>query len=308
MGKKAMKEALAVGTEFEGTDMSLVDTDRGRMKSEGGEYVDGNVVLRTPVEHMERHGILRIRPEHLEELKGMFDDRAQIMKLHLKINNQLLAYERRTDHLSEHTVEMLQFEAARYDTFTEERSKPLKKAVRQFAKEDALMASALGVFGVGEITVAALTVYVDLEKAEHPSSLWAYAGYDKPSHGRYTKGQASGGNKTLRTVLYNTACCFWRDGRSYREIGDRTKERLANSEKLVMSRNTQGKLVEVMWKDTKPCHRHGAALRAMIKYFLADYWFVGRTLRELPTTDLYVKEHLGHASAIINPRERGWVY
>lgn len=304
MAKEKLKRSLGakVGEE------RLVDTDRFIPKAQGGQYVEGNVALSDPVEHMQRHGNLRIRPEHLEELKALFDDRVQIMKLVLKVNNQLLAYKRRTDHLSKQTVEMLEGESARYETLLEERSKPLRKVVREYANEDALMMAALGVHGVGEITVAALTVYVDLEKAEHPSSLWAYVGYDKPSHERYTKGQVSGGNKTLRTVLYNTVCSFWRHGGPYRDVGDRVKLRLAVSEKMVISWNTQGKLVEVMWKDTKPCHRHGTALRVMAKHFLADYWWVGRTLYGLPISDLYVKEHLGHVSAIISPRKRGWVF
>jgi hypothetical protein len=87
------------------------------------------------------------------------------------------------------------------------------------------------------------------------------------------------------------------------------KRRLEHSELTVDSYNTKGVLIkDVMWKDAKPSHRHGAALRAVAKHFLADYWFVGRTLLGLPTNDLYVKEHLGHQSAIIDPKTRGWKY
>jgi len=91
----------------------------------------------------------------------------------------------------------------------------------------------------------------------------------------------------------------------YRLVYDRTKQRLAVSEKITTSCNTQGKPVECMWKDTKPCHRHGAALRAVMKHFLADYWFVGREILGLPTRPLYVQEQLGH-TGIVQPRERGW--
>jgi hypothetical protein len=62
-----------------------------------------------------------------------------------------------------------------------------------------------------------------------------------------------------------------------------------------------------MWKDTKPCHRHGAAIRKLIKHLLADFWFVWRNLEGLPTRPLYVEEYLGH-TGIIRPEERGWRY
>jgi hypothetical protein len=62
-----------------------------------------------------------------------------------------------------------------------------------------------------------------------------------------------------------------------------------------------------MWKDTKPCHRHGAAIRKMIKHFLADLWFVWRETENLPTTPLYVESVLGH-TGIIKPEERGWIW
>ena len=41
----------------------------------------------------------------------------------------------------------------------------------------------------------------------------------------------------------------------------------------------------------------------MMKHFLADYWFVGRTLKGLSTDPLYAEAILGH-TGIINPRER----
>ena len=76
---------------------------------------------------------------------------------------------------------------------------------------------------------------------------------------------------------------------------------------MTKTRNNQGQLVEKAWKDTMACHRHGAALRAVMKHFLADYWFVGRELRGLDTRPLYVEEQLGH-TGIVRPGERGWKF
>jgi hypothetical protein len=97
-----------------------------------------------------------------------------------------------------------------------------------------------------------------------------------------------------------------KDG-AYREVYDRTKLRLSVSEKVVKTRNTQGHLVESAWKDTKPSHRHGAALRAVMKHILADYWLVGRTLLNLSTVPLYAEAMLGHTH-IIDPEARGWKF
>lgn len=287
-------------------DASLIDTDRITERFRGGEYTDENTRIVTPRAHMERHGILREREEWLEELKSIMDDRAQTMKVVTKLGNQLLAYRRQTDHARESTAQFLQetLESAnkRLGQIDREAAKHIK------ASTDPLVVAARNVPGVGPITVAGLQTYIDLEKAKSASAMWSYIGIDKPSHERYTKGEAGGGNKTLRTIVWNTANSMTKNRDCpYRIVYDRTKERLAASEKIVKSRNTQGHLVEVPWKDTKPSHRHGAALRAIMKHFLADYWFVGRELSGLDTRPLYVEEKLGH-TGIVQPQERGWAW
>lgn len=285
-------------------DPALFDVDRIVERYRGGEYVTGNMRALTPRAHMERHGILRERNEWLEELKAMMDDRAQTMKLVMKINNQMLAYQRRTDHERPQTAEFL---SQTLDA-TQKRLAQIDREVTKHTKAspDPLVHAALRVVGVGPITVAGLQTYVDLEKARSASAMWAYIGIDKSSHERYTKGEAGGGNKTLRTIIWNTANAMTKNRNCpYRVVYDRTKDRLSVSEKITKSRNTQGKLIECAWKDTKPSHRHGAALRAVMKHFLADYWFVGRELAGLNTRPLYVQEKLGH-TGIVQPQERGW--
>lgn len=287
-------------------EIKLTDTDRIVEKFNGGIYTDKNTRIVLPRAHMERHGILRDREQWLEQLKSILDDRAQTMRLLMKINNQLLAYQRRTDHMNEETEAFL-------ITSMEPVNMRLKIIDKQIVKhmkdtDDALILSALDVEGVGEITVAGLTVYIDLNKADSPSALWSYVGLHKASHDRYTKGEAGGGNKTLRTMLWNMANSMMKNRNCpYRIVYDQTKERLAVSEKIVQTYNTQGKLVALPWKEAKPSHRHGAALRAIVKHFLADYWLVGRTLKGLPTRTLYVEEKLGH-TGIIQPAERGWSF
>jgi hypothetical protein len=303
MPKEILKKAKGVIENF-----SSVDTHRVVPKASGGTYATDNYVILDPVEHMQEHGTYRERDENLTAIKSIVDDRRQVMKLVMKIQNQLLAYERNTDTLNELTEQWLKDQLKMVRDELKTRDKLLSKAVMEYAKMDALTAAALGVRGVGPVTVAHMLTYVDLEKARHASSLWSYVGLDKPASDRYKKGVAGGGNKTLRTVLYTLADSQVKTRGPYREVYDRVKDRLSLSEKMVKSRNTQGKEVEVPWKDTKPCHRHGAALRAVMKHFLADYWMVGQTLAGLDTSPLYPEAMLGGTHRTIMPEERGWVY
>lgn len=285
-------------------DPSLYDTHRPTPKASNGTYTPENTALVDPRAHMAEHGTLRDRETSLAEIKSVFDDRVQTTKLRLKINNQLLAYQRRTDDRHPQTeaflIEMLEQVNARAASI----DKYLALLVK--SHDDPVSKAALGVPGMGPVTVAALTVYIDLEKANYPSSLWAYVGLDRPAQDRYEKGVTGGGNKTLRTVLWNTVNSMMKKvDNPYRRVYDAVKERLAASEKKVMSRNTQGKLVEVAWKDAKPSHRHGAALRSMMKHVLADYWRVGRQLRGLEVKPLYAEAKLGHET-IVPTIERGW--
>ena len=301
MSKEALKAAKGIDKNF-----ALVDTHREVPKKDGGTYEPDNYDVIAPRDHMEVHGNLRDREEWMEALKAAFDDRKQVMMLRNKAANQLLAYERKTDHLSPATVEWLSGQVKDLTKLLGAKSGAVEKAVKNYAKCDPLATAALNVHGIGGITVASCLIYIDLTKARHASSLWKYAGLHTSSENRYTKGEAGGGNKTLRTVLYTMADSQIKSRGPYREVYDRTKERLEKSQKMTRSRNTQGKLVECKWCDTKACHRHGAAIRQVMKHFLADWWYVGRDILGLPTDALYAEAILGGNHRTVQPRERGW--
>ncbi len=302
---------------------SLFDTHRSPAKVENGEYSVETTEVVDPVAHMKKHWVHRVRTEEMDNLKTICDGRNQAIKVKNKINNQLLAYRRKVDHKSEETEEFLIDMVKPVKAKVAEYSRSLERALMSLldTKMTEIRDATLSVPSVGPITAAYCLIYLDLdgfypeghplagkEKCRHASSLWKYVGLDKPSHDRYTKGVAGGGNKTMRSILWNMAGSQIKLNGPYREVYDNVKARLAASEKMTISRNTQGKLIHCMWKDTKPCHRAGAALRVCMKYFLADYWFVGRTILGCDTNPAYAEAQLGKSHRTIQPRERGWIY
>ena len=284
----------------------LWDIHRNTPRAEGGTYTEGNSIVLTPRQHMAIHGNLRERSAELEILKSAVDSRRQIMKLYNKINNQVLAFKRGVDERDAETVKRLEASGAEIAAELKLQDKRVVKAIKVYAESDALSRAALEVKGVGPITVAHCAVYIDVTKARHASSLWKYAGLHCPNHERYIKGEAGGGNKTLRTALYTLADSQIKSRGPYRKVYDQVKDRLSKSDKETKTRNTQGNWVIKPWKDVKPCHRDGAAKRAIMKHFLADYWFVGRTLLGLEAGPCYAEAQLKGEHRTVQPTERGW--
>lgn len=283
----------------------LTDADRLRKRSKGGKLSMDNVQVVDPVVHMKYGGNYRKRQEQLEDLKVLIDGREQLRKSCNSDSNRIGAKKRGTDRLDTETYDFLNEKVSETGKKLSKMDRRIKKLILQI--DHPIIGIALDVKGIGPVTVAYMLVYVDITKAEHASSLWAYTGLDKPSYERYEKGKSSGGNKKLRTVLYTMGTSMIKTGGAYIDVYRNTKARLAASKKITRSRNNQGQMIECAWKDTMPSHRNDAAIRKMVKHFLADWWFVHRTLEGLPTRRLYVEEQLGH-TGIIRPEERGWVY
>jgi hypothetical protein len=293
--------------ESQGIDVSLFDVHRKNPKTNGGVYELGNMELLSPREHMALHGNLREREESLSQLKILIDARRQLQKLLNSSNNRLLAYRRGTDDRDSITEKFLESNIYEINLRLKERDKSIVKHLKTMESEYPIIAACKGIKGVGPITIAYLLAYVDINKARNASSIWSYIGYDKASHSRYSKGEAGGGNKSLRTQLYNTADSFIKCRNIYRDVYDNEKTRLEASKIITKTRNTQGKLVELPWCEVKKSHRHGASIRKMMKHFTADFWYVWRDIEGLDTRPLYVEEKLGH-KGIIRPEERGWVW
>lgn len=306
--KEALKTTLLrneQGQEAE-LDLSLMDIHRMVQKNEGGVYELSNCQVLTPEEHQRLHNNYADRSEEFEELKSFMDARRQAMKAENGANNRMLAYKRNVDRLDENTLQFCAQQAEDAKKHRDSIDKKVSKAVNNFAENSEFVSQAIDIPSVGPVTAAYCLVYIDLFKADTVSKLWSYAGLHKPNYERYQKGETSGGNKTLRTALYTFAESVMKNKNSpYRAVYDSEKAKKEVSEQLTWTRNTQGKLVQVPWKETKPSHRNGHALRQVMKFFLSDFHFVGRTLMGLPVRPVYAEDKLGHIN-ISHPNNRGW--
>lgn len=295
-GKKLKKEPLTF------------DSGRIRSKSEGGLLKKNNVRALNAVANMKLHDNFRKRSPELTELKIKIDAREQVRKLLNACNSRLdAALKRKTDQMDPDTKLWLEETISIAEKKLGNIDRRIFKQVRSLSSEMPIIKSALAIRGVGATSIAYLLVYVKITEAEYASSLWSYIGYDKASWERYKKGQPGGGNKTLRTAMYALGESMVKTRAIYREVYDNEKAKLSVSERMVKTRDTEGNLITCMWRDTKPGHRHGAAIRKMLKHFLADLWYVWRTYEGLSTAPLYVEAKLGH-TGIIRPEQRGWVY
>ena len=138
------KEKLKKGVK----NPKLVDTHRPKHRAEGGEYTAGNTEVMKPIPHMNEHGTYRSRKKWDDALKTLFDARAQVMKVKNKLNNQLLAFQRRTDSRDAGIEEWL--EQALVEP--EAKLKELDKQITDMVKESShpVIRTALAVKGLDQ--------------------------------------------------------------------------------------------------------------------------------------------------------------
>lgn len=144
--------------------------------------------------------------------------------------------------------------------------------------------------GIGPLLSAKLIAMIDIQRANTVSALWRYAGYAviNGKRERPVKGEKLHYNKRLKTTLYLVASSFLRCNSPYRAIYDDARD-----------------YYQANRPDWTKGHQHRAALRKMIKVFLAHLWERWRIVEGLPTRRLYVHEKLGHQH-IHQASDFGW--
>lgn len=191
----------------------------------------------------------------------------------------------------------------------------------------------VSVRGVGPALAAVLITYLDPAKARHASSFWKYCGLDVGPDGSGRSRRAEHlidreyidkkGNPAVRlSTTYNPwlkmkllgalgpsflrSASPWReqfDNYKHRILSDPNKQKVTlvewkkqftDSKKLVaegvLSEENMGITMRQLWS---PGRIKNAALRYMVKQFLADFWVKWRTLEGLPVTEPYAVAKLG---------------
>jgi len=172
--------------------------------------------------------------------------------------------------------------------------------------------------GVGPAMAAVLISYLDPHKARHVSSFWKYAGLDVASDGaarsrrkehlvERTYINKAGDEATrvgityepfLKTKLIGVlGSSFLRTGSPWRKTYDDYKNRIVNDPnriKIDVSEwKKKHKAGEDMRKYWPPARINRAAIRYMVKMFLAEFWANWRKLEGLPVSDPYPVAKLG---------------
>ena len=143
--------------------------------------------------------------------------------------------------------------------------------------------------GVGKLLAAKVVAMVDIERADTVSALWRFAGYaviDGKAE-RPTKGEKLHYNRRLKTACYLVGVSFLRSSSPYRLVYDETRATYETS--------------HPDWSDG---HKHQAALRRMLKVWLAHLWERWRKMEGLSTRPPYILEH-GHTT-YMEPEAFGW--
>lgn len=223
---------------------------------------------------------------HNSELRWLTDAYSQTQKLRIMLGNQISAREREVDQgPAPKVIQGL------YEQLYEAEHMMLKDFQSALIGHKAMIWLDQ-IKGVGPTLAAKILSQIDISNGfETVAKLWRYSGYgmhfdeDKQAfvRDRPTKGQKLPYNRRLKTTLYLVAVSFLKCKSPYTQFYVSAKQRYEH--------------VHPEW--TK-AHIHNAALRKMIKMFLAHLWITWRTAEGLPTRAPYVQEYLHHEN-IVDP-------
>jgi hypothetical protein len=172
--------------------------------------------------------------------------------------------------------------------------------------------------GIGPALAAVLITYFDPRKAHHISGFWKYAGLDVAEDGlarsrrkehlierAYTT--RDGKEATRLSTTYNPwlrmklhgglAPSFLRSASPRRKLYDNYRTRIMTDPNRIKMAVGEWKKLYAAGEDVRnvwpPARIHRAAMRYMIKIFLADFWLAWRRLEGLPVTPTYEEARRG---------------
>lgn len=244
-------------------------------------------------------------------LRPLIDLRDQVIqKTRIAFQQRLLAIDQDRDTADPYTYDML----TRYKERFEALEKEVEQDIISIASDIPIIQEASKVKGVGLILAAKVVAMVDIERAQHVSSLWRFAGLAvtpvcsecgeiQPNGAQFCsscggkiihkadrprKGQKLPYNARLKVYCFQQATSFLRSNSPYRAIYDQSRE-----------------YYDANRPDWPKARKHYAALRKMLKVYLQHLWVIWRDMEGLPVTKPYSHEKQDHHS-YLKPTEFGW--
>ena len=220
-------------------------------------------------------------------LRALVDLRDRtLQKSRIQFGNRISALERGVDNSDGKTLELL----TRWNIHFDELEKEADKDIAVLVHDVPIVQEMTCIKGIGKLLAAKVVAMVDITRADTVSALWRYAGYGviEGERERPTKGEKLHYNIRLKTTCYLIGSSFLRSGSPYRAVYDAAREYYA-----------------INHSDWSKGHQHNAAMRKMIKTWLAHLWERWRMAEGLPTRELYAMERMGHEH-YKRPEEFGW--
>ena len=221
-------------------------------------------------------------------LRALVDLRdRQIQKTRIQFGNRLDAISRDADDTGDSP--QLEIILKWHKIFSDLESE-LDKDIGAIVSQHPIYDSVVAIKGVGPMLAAKLISMINITRSNTVSQLWRYSGYAviNGEIERPTKGTKLAYNKRLKSTCYLIAVSFLRSSSPYRHLYDTKKEFYVNTK-----------------PDWTAAHSHNAALRYMIKRFLAHLWLEWRVIEGQHTRLPYVQEKMEHTH-IDTPQMYGW--
>lgn len=158
--------------------------------------------------------------------------------------------------------------------------KSIKKYLANEIKDEPIWVKFLKkVKGIGPVLASGLINLIDIKKAQHPSSLWKFAGLDvvDGKARKKVKGEKLTYNPLMRTLCWKLAKSFLMSNSQYVKYYKQRKE-----------------YEKIHHPEFTPKHIDARARRYMVKRFLVDLFVRWRELEGLPVSKPYVVDKLGH--------------
>lgn len=206
-----------------------------------------------------------------------------IQKARIQFSNRIRAIEHQQDDGTyKYYIETWQKKFAEIE-------KDVDASLSDLAEDMPIVEKMIRVKGVGKILAIKAAAMIDIQRASTISALWKYAGYGVQNGQceRPRKGEKLHYNKRLKTTCYLIGISFLRSNSPYRQIYDEARRYYRENR-----------------PDWTKAHQHNAAMRKMIKIWLAHLWLMWREMEGLPVREPYIAADPHHL--IIPPEEMGW--